>query len=500
MGVLGGLTAAKLFLHLLLSGRYGYFRDELYYFDTARHLAWGYVDMAPLAAVYARIALLLGGSLHVVRAIPALAGAGVVALTILITRQLGGNRFAQFLAGLAALISPAVLAVDNILSMNAFEPLFWMGCVFVLIRILRTGNSRLWPWFGVLAGLGLENKHSTVFFGFAVTIALLLTEHRREFLKPWLWIAAAIAVLIFLPNLIWQVLHHFPTLEDLENVRRMGKNVVLGPVDFIGQQILTVHPILLPLWLAGLVSFFRQRRTRMLGWTFVVFFLTMLLMHAKVYYLFPIYPMMLAGGAAAFERWLETRLATRGRLWARAAIVTVIVLAAIPIDLTLLPVLPPEKYVAYTRAIHFTPPKAETHHESVWPQPFADQMGWEQLVQEVAQVYRSLPLEERRHTMIFANNYGEAGAINFFGPRYGLPPAVSAHQNHFFWGPPKSEPDTVIVLQDSRARLEELFNSVREGAVHYNEYGMAEENRPIYLCLGPKFKFAEIWPKLKKWN
>src|SRR3984893_6714311 len=304
-GIVLGLCAAKLLLHAFTSvERYGYFRDELYYLDMARHLDWGYVDAAPLIAVYAKIALLMGGSLAALRILPALAGAGLVAISILIARELGGGRYAQFLAGFCVLVCPAVLSVDSLMTMNAFEPLFWMGCILVVARILRTGDSRIWLWFGLLAGLGLENKHSTLSFGFAVTIALLLTHHRREFAKKWIWIAAAIAFAIFLPNLIWQIRHHFPTIEDLENVRREGKNVVLGPLAFVKEQILTQHPILLPFWLAGLIWFLRDRRWRVLGFTVVIFCILMEVAHGKNYYVFPIYPMLFAGGAVAIENWL----------------------------------------------------------------------------------------------------------------------------------------------------------------------------------------------------
>src|SRR5690349_15590830 len=188
VGVMLALCARKFLLHAFTSmQRYGYFRDELYYLDMARHLDWGYVDIAPLIAVYAKVALLMGGSLWALRIIPALAGTALVALTMLLARELGGNRYAQFLAGLCILLNPSELVMSNLLTMNVFEPLYWMGCILVIIRIIRTGNSRLWLWFGLLAGLGLENKHSTLFFGFAVTVPLLLTPLRREFAKPWIW-------------------------------------------------------------------------------------------------------------------------------------------------------------------------------------------------------------------------------------------------------------------------------------------------------------------------
>src|SRR5690349_3470889 len=202
------LCAAKLLLHAFTSLRhYGYFRDELYYLDMARHLAWGYVDAAPLIAVYAKIALWMGGSLAALRIIPALAGTALITLTVLLARELGANRYGQLLAGLVILLCPAILLEDSLMTMNAVEPVIWTACALVVARILRTGDSRLWLWFGVLSGIGLENKHSTLSFGFAVTVALLLTQHRREFARRWIWIAGAIAFALFLPNIIWQIRH-----------------------------------------------------------------------------------------------------------------------------------------------------------------------------------------------------------------------------------------------------------------------------------------------------
>jgi 4-amino-4-deoxy-L-arabinose transferase-like glycosyltransferase len=265
------LVVAKLVVHIPGLFRYGYFRDELYFLDLARHLDWGYVDCAPLIAVYGKIALLLGGSLPALRLLPLLAGAAMVALTVVLARELGGGRFAQALAGGCALVAPIYLLIDGLLTMNAFEPLFWMGCAWLLARIVRTGDSRLWIWFGVLAGLGLLNKHSTALFGAAALIALLLSPQRQELSRGWAWLGAGVALLIFLPNLVWQAVHGFPTLEDLANVRELGKNVVLSPVDFLAQQILVMHPVVFPVWLLGLASLLggRLRRFRVIGWTYL---------------------------------------------------------------------------------------------------------------------------------------------------------------------------------------------------------------------------------------
>jgi hypothetical protein len=503
VGVLIGLCAAKLLLHIFTSVRhYGYFRDELYYLDMARHLDWGYVDAAPLIAVYAKIALWMGGSLWALRILPALAGAVLIALTMLIARELGGGRYAQFLAGLAILLSPAVLVMDNFLSMNAFEPLFWMGCIWAVARILRTGDSRLWLWFGVLAGLGLENKHSTLSFGFAVTVALLLTQHRREFARPWIWIAGGIAAALFLPNIVWQIRHHFPTIEDLENVRREGKNVVLGPLAFVKQQILALQPILLPVWLSGLVWFLRDRRWRVLGVTFVVFFVLMEVVHGKDYYVFPIYPMLFAGGAVVIEKAIEMWLASSAvllRTATRAAVVAVIVLASLPIIPLATWMLPPERLLAYQNAIGIKPAKSEVHHESLLPQAVADQFGWPEMVNEVAGIYNSLPPNERTQTGIWTGNYGEAGAINLFGPKYGLPTAYSRHQNHWYWGPPPQVYKNLIVIEWSLDDVRDNCTSF-QAFEHYQRFGMGEENTPIYLCRGVLFDIQKIWWHSHHWN
>lgn len=483
------LCAAKLLLHIFTSLRnYGYFRDELYYLDMARHLDWGYVDAAPLIAVYTKFAMLMGGSLAALRILPAVAGAVLIALSIYIARELGGGTFAQFLTGLCLLLSPAVLAVDSLLTMNAFEPLYWMGCMLIVARILRTGNSRLWIWFGVLAGLALENKHSAVFFGFSVTVALLLTGHRREFAKPWIWIAAAIAFAIFLPNLIWQWQHHFPTIEDLQNVRREGKNVVFGPVEFVKQQIITQHPVLMLVWLTGVVALLRSRIFRVLGLTFLVFFVLMEVAHAKVYYVFPIYPMLFAAGAVALESFRY-----------RTALVALIVILCLPFVPLATWMLSPPDYIAYERFLHFEPAKAEVRHAGPLPQPIGDQFGWPEMAREVGQIFNSLPPAERATTGIYAGNYGEAGAINLWGPQYGLPRAYSRHQNYWFWGPPPIRWTNAIILQSTRENAQRRCASYT-AYPHFQPYGMAEENTPIYLCRGLNVDIRKIWPEEHHWN
>lgn len=494
------LCVAKLLLHLFTSvQRYGYFRDELYYLDLGRHLAFGYVDCAPLVAVYARIALLLGGSLAALRILPALAGTALVALSILIARELGGRRYAQWLTGITVLLCPGFLVMDSFLSMNAFEPLFWMAGAWAVARFLRTGNSRLWVAFGAAIGLGLENKHSAAFFAVSVVIALLLTRHRREFLKPWIWIGIAVAFAIFAPNLIWQIRHNFPTLQDLENVRRTHKNIILGPGTFIARQILDLHPILFPVWLIGVLWTLWSRRWRLLGLTFVVFFIMMELMHGKEYYLFPAYPMMLATGSVAIAGWLSRLQKPVFRTTLRAAILTIVILATaafVPVSTWMLS---PENYLAYAKAIGFIPKKMETQQQSLLPQPIADQFGWPELVAQTAAIYDALPPDQRAQTGLLTGNYGEAGAIDLFGPKYGLPHAISGHQNYWYWGPGTTHYANFILYEWDRSDVEQSCQSW-QAFPHYSKYGMGEENTPIYLCMGARFNLWKHWADWKHWN
>ena len=500
--VLAALVAAKVVLHIPGLFRYGYFRDELYFLDCGRHLDWGYVDCAPLVAVYARFALALGGSLPALRILPILAGVGLVALTILIARQLGGGTFAQALAGIAIVCAPVHLMLDSILSMNAFEPLFWMGCVWVLIRIIRTGDSRLWLLFGALAGLGLENKHSTLFFGAAVVVGVVASPLRRELAKPWIWCGAAVALALFLPNLIWQWQNGFPTLEDLHNVRAIGKNVELAPGAFIAQQILMLNPATLPIWLAGVWFLVagRGRRFSVLGWTYLSLLAVFMALHAKDYYVAPIYPMLFAAGGAAFEGWTSLIARSRLRLPVRAALgLSVAVPGAIIAPLAL-PILNPTGYIAYQQSLGFAPEKTEVAHEGPLPQLWGDQFGWPELVSEIADIYDALPREERQQTGIFASNYGEAGAVNLFGPEFGLPPAICAHQSHSMWGPGDFNGHNLIWLQWDPEGLEGRCESVEIVGEHHHPWGMAEENRPILLCRGLTAPLSAQWPDLRHWN
>jgi 4-amino-4-deoxy-L-arabinose transferase-like glycosyltransferase len=494
------IAACKFLIHLYANRYYGYFVDELYYIACSKHLDWGYVDQPPLIALITWIERsLFGDSLPAIRLLPALAGAGEVVVTAVIARELGGNRFAQALSAVAVLVAPGILVGDNILTMNAFEPLFWMICAWLVIRIVKTGNHTLWIWFGVLAGFGIENKYSMMMFGAGLVFGLLLTPQRRALASPWLWVGGAIAFLIFLPNLVWNIQHNFPFLELQANLRRSGRDVPLGPIAFFSQEILTMHPLTLPLWLAGLWFYFADKAGkafRALGSAWVFTAVVVVALSPRIYYLFPAFPLLFAGGAGVFERWF-----TRPRLeWLKLAYPALLIATGIVLSPLVLPILPPETYVRYTKALGLAPPAIETHKLGPLPQLFADQFGWEEMAATVARVYNSLPAETRGKTAIFGQNYGQAGAIDLFGPKYGLPPAVSGHQNYFFWGPRDYTGESVIVMAGRQDDLEQRFASVEKVARVEHPYSMPYEHFDVYYCRGLKRPLNEIWPQVKNWD
>jgi 4-amino-4-deoxy-L-arabinose transferase-like glycosyltransferase len=499
------IASATLALHLYAGRSYGYFIDELYYLACARHLDWGYVDQPPLIAAIARIArTVLGDSLSAIRFPAALAGAGSVVLTGMLARELGGTRFAQALAALCLALAPGVMALDHFLSMNAFEPLFWMGCAYLVSRIIRTGNAKLWLWFGVAAGVGLQNKHSMLIFGFGIVAGLALTQERRWLRSPWLWAGGAIAALIFLPNLLWNIQHHFPFLELQANIRRSGRDVTHSPFTFFSQEILAMLPLSAPIWLAGLWYLFFHKEGkafRALGWAWVFTAGIILGLNPRVYYLFPAYPVLFAAGSVAWERWLAGAGAQRAQ-WIKRVYVTLMVLMAALIAPTLIPLLPPETYIRYSEAIHLQQPRIETHQLGPLPQLFADQFGWDEMAAAVAGAYNALPPDVRARTAIFGQNYGQAGAIDLFGPRYGIPAgsAISGHQSYYLWGPRGYTGESMIVMADRPQRLAEIFTTFRKVARVEHPYSMPYEHFDVYYCQGMKQPLSKLWPQLKNWD
>ena len=490
------LAGAKFLFHLLTANRYGIFRDELYYLACGEHLDWGYVDQPPLIALVGWIARhLFGDWLPGLRLIPALAGAATVWLTGKLVRELGGGFFAQILAALAVICVPIYLILHHWLTMNAFEPLLWMACVWCILRAINRNEPRYWIWFGVWAGLAMETKYTIAFFVIALVIALLLTRERRFLVTKEFWIGAAIALLIFLPNLIWLVRHDFPFLELMHNIRQTHRDVVRGPAGFILDQAQILNPVLFPLWLGGLIWLLVEARFRVLGIIYIVLLAMFIALRGKNYYLASIYPLLFAAGAVSFEKITSTRFR-----WSRAVYAVLVVGFIVIFAPTVSPILSPESAIAYQKKLGFEPPKAENQPTGPLPQYFADEFGWREMAEETARVYKSLPPEEQARTAIFANNYGEAGAIDFFGPRLGLPESICNHQSYWLWGPRDYDGSIVIVLGSDGTGDREHFQTVEAVGRVEHPYSRRDEHFDILLCRGFSGDLRQFWPQTKNYH
>jgi len=491
------LAAADLLIHLAVAGRYFFFRDELYYIVLGERLGFGFVDVPPFTPVVARLSrLLFGDSLVGLRLFPALAGAATVVLAGLIARKLGGGRLAQILAALAVICSDVILNFGYLLTNNAFDIFFWTLAAYLLVVILKENKPKLWPAFGLVAGLALQNKYSIVFFAGALAIGFVLSSARAQLRSGWLWSGLGVALAVFLPNLVWQVRHGLPFVELNRNAVAY-KNAVLSPGQFLTGQIMETLPFVFLLLIVGLAYFLLARDAkpvRAFGWAFLALQAFFMLSGGKTYYMAAVYPVMLAGGAVAFERW-----ASRPRLrWLAPVLIILIVLSAAVTAPFAIPVLSVEKLVAYAQRLGVAPPAGERQGMGLLPQHFADQFGWQELTTEVDRIYRGLSEADRAVCGIYTQNYGEASAINVLGRKLGLPFAASGHNQYWLWGLPPGRGEVMIVVGGKAEDHRGSYREVVEAGRLSNPYAMPIENgRPIFLCRGLKVRLADIWPHIK---
>lgn len=507
MVLIWGIALAKLLIHIYFNNRYGYFRDEFDYMSCGNHLQWGYVDQPPLIPFLTHICrAVLGDSLRSIRFIPALASSFLVVQTAVLAREFGGRRFALLLSAVCIVVNPQYLSNGSLLGTNCLEPNLWMGCAYFLVLAINRDKPRYLLWFGVIAGLGLEEKYSIAVFGMAIVIGLLLTPLRRLFLDKWLWLGGLAALLIFLPNLLWNIHYHWPFLQLMHNIRAEGRDIALGPAQFFFQQLLVMNPIVAPLWLGGLFALLfstRLRAYRVLGWSYVISYATFFVLHGKNYYLTPIYPMLLAAGAVMLEVWLDRPESATPRLqWLKPAVVITLLASGIHLAPIVIPVFSPEHFLAYTKTLPFKLPVNEySHMRAALPQWYADQFGWKKIADETVAAWNRLPPAERHDCAIFAQDYGQAGAIDFFGPHYGLPPALSGDRTYWLWGPRGYSGNCMIILGDRKARLEELFQQVDYVGTSADNPWALESQISVNICRGAKFgSLSQLWPQLKRWR
>lgn len=362
MLIVWAIAIAKLLFHIYFNNRYGYFRDEFDYMSCGDHLSWGYVDQPPLIPFLTHVSrAVLGDSLRAIRFVPALASSLLVVQTALIARELGGKFYALILNAVCIVVAMLYLSNGSLLGTNCLEPNIWMGCAYFAILAIKRNEPHYWLWFGVVAGLGLEEKYSIAFFLIAMVAGLLLTEQRRFLLNKWIWLGGMAAFLVFLPNLLWNTYYHWPFLQLMHNIRTEHRDVVLPAGQYFFQQVLMVSPATAPIWIAGLLALLlwpRLKPYRMLGWCYLVCYAIFFALHGKNYYLSPIYPMLFAAGAVLIESALSRRFYT----WLRPAIVVLLLAGGAYTTPIVVPVFTPDQFISYMKSLPFKLPVMEHSH------------------------------------------------------------------------------------------------------------------------------------------
>jgi 4-amino-4-deoxy-L-arabinose transferase-like glycosyltransferase len=465
-GLLLILAGIAFVAHLLVAGNYGYFRDELYYIADGHHLQAGYVDHPALIGwLAALLRVTTGNSLVAIHTIPALACAGIVAVTCVLARELGGGRIAQLVAGVAAVFCLAYMATGSIFSMDVLDELWWALLSLVFARLLNRGSPRLWLIVGLVAGIGLLTKLTMLFFGTSLVLALLVTPERRWLRTRWPWLAGGIAFVGLLPDLIWNAVNGWPTWEFWHHYSGVGA----GPLDFFTAQLGQINPIAVPLAGAGLIFYFRRSGApyRLLGWTFVFVYLILTVLGTKSYFLAPAYPILFAAGAVEFERislrpWLA---------WLRPAYVGLLALVGILLAPAIMPILPPATVLQTYGPLD---------------QVLGDRFGWDSLTANVEQIYAGLPPDQRAKACVLTSNYGEAGALSLLGAPGALPPIISAHNNYFLWGPGSCTGEVLITVGYKPSDFQPTYTHIVLAGVEKCQYCVEyEKNLPIYVISNP---------------
>jgi hypothetical protein len=490
MALLAGPLLA-LALHFAAASRYGFFRDELYFVVCGQRLAWGFVDQPPLFPALAALSFHAAhGSILLFRLPAALIHAAVALGAAMFARRLGGRAFAQALAGLCVATSPLLLGLGHLMTVNALEPLFWLACAAALERISEDREEQAARWWlaaGALAGVGMLNKHSMAFF-VACLLAGLLVGAPRLLLTRWLAAAALLALLVIAPHLLWQWRNGFPMLELLRN-GRLHKNAAFEPAQFLLEQFTDLGPLHALVWLPGAVWLVRKRRSIGLACVFLIALL--FLLQAKAYYAAAVYPILFAGGAVAIEQAWRAR--------ARLLVPALVTLEGFALAPLAIPILPEAAFIQYQARLGMAPRHLEKKEYGALPQVYADQHGWDELARTVAGVVHALPPAEQQSATIYAQNYGEAAAIELLGGP--LPRVISGHNNYFLWGPGPADGPFVIVGGKPESHRE-VFADVREVArLPHDPLVMPyEDTLPIWLCRGPRLPIAQIWPRTRHYE
>lgn len=491
------ISLFKFLLLVLVAGNYGLFRDELYYIECSKHLSWGYVDQPPFSILMLAISrTLFGESILGIRVFAYLAGSATIFISGLITRELGGKKFVQLFVAIAVIFSGTVLGTSNYFSMNSFDIFFASLMFYLLVLIVKNDNPKLWILLGLTLGIGLENKLTFLFVGFGLFVGLILTKQRKYFLSKELYICAAIALIIFLPHLIWQAVNHFPTLEFMKNAA-MRKNQHLGFWGFLSGSIMELNPFYtIFIITAGYFLFFNKegKNFSIIGWMFISIFIVFVLNNGKPYYMGVLFPVLIAFGVTGADILIDKYI----KSWGRYVLIFLLIPTVFLLTPFAIPVLNVDTFIRYSEYLGIKPGSGERESLGLLPQLYADRFGWKEMVEKVRDTYNKLSDKEKNEVIIFGQNYGEASAVNIYGKEYGLPMAISSHNSYWMWGYPKDyNGEVMIVIGSNLEDNKKFFEQVELAAVHENKYGMPFENVNIYLCRKVKMPLNEIWNKIK---
>lgn len=476
------IAGAVVLLHVLTNGRYGFHRDELQFLSDARHLDWGFVAYPPFTPLVERIGLsIFGLSLVGLRLFSVIAQATAVVFSGLMARELGGGRLAQLTAALCVALAPLALFEGTEFQYTTFDYLWWVLIAYCVIRLLKTENPRWWLAIGTLIGIGLQTKYTMAFYVAGIVGGVVLTQARRYLASGWLWAGVALSVVIFLPNLLWQMKHDFISLHFLQSIhaRDVGEGRAEG---FWTQQLwLCTQVISVPLWIAGLIGYVRSERYRMLAWMYLIPLALFVVGKGRSYYLASAYPMLLAMGAVMGEKWIAS-LSRMPRLAVKYAFFVLLLAGGALMATFLVPLASSGPLMQFALKNNGD---------------LREEFGWDDLVRNVAQIRDSLPPEQREHVGIVVRNYGEAGAIEILGPQYHLPPPISGTNSAWLRGYPEPTPTTLIVLGTSREYADRRYTDCRLAGHNTNSLGIRnEESRDhpdIFLCGPPRLPWPEFW-------
>jgi hypothetical protein len=495
-------AAVKLIIHILTASNYGYFCDELYAIAMSKHLAFGYVDLPPLApALIALSRLIFGESLFAIHIFPALAGSATLVFVCLITRELGGKLFATGLSALAFIITPFWLIMNSFFGYDSIDQLVLAIFLFALVRLIRTENRKLWIALGLIGGIACLTKTTILFLGPGFIVALLFSKLRKHLLSPWPWLALGTFLAVLSPYLLWEYFNKWPTLEYWVNYHNSLLYRASVP-QYLLNIFMTMNPILFPLLLIGLYRIFRPIGDRNYGFFGIMFLTTLVFLFslkAKCFMLIELFVPIIAVGSV----FVEDRLSGSGwKKTMRIAALSCLLAAGVIVAPSALPMLPPNLLTSYAKVFGFLykSVKNDSHPKTDFPQEFANRFGWDNLVRTVAGVYDGLPQGEKEKCGIWADWFGPAGAIDLFGPRYGLPHAVSGNLTYYLWGPGKSW-DVMIFVTSAPTVFIPYFQDVQYATTVVSEYTMPyNTNLPVYVMRKPRMSADKIWPRLKYYN